>query len=219
MTNAYDVTPAPSRNGLGITSLILGILSLVFFAVPVMNYLAVVLGVVGLILALVSLRKKRAKGLAIAGGVLSVIGVILSIITIILYAAVVSGVSKAVSAESTPSVSASQSSAAPTANVPVAQQQATTAAKGYLALGSGFSRQGLIAQLSSSAGNGFSVADATTAVDSLKVDYNAQAVLAAKGYIKMGGFSHQSLVQQLSATTGSQFTPEQSEYAATQVGL
>lgn len=72
----------------------------------------------------------------------------------------------------------------------VAQRQALIAAKGYVSMGSGFSHQGLIDQLSSAYGNGFSVADATTAVDSLAVDYNAQAVLAAKGYLSLGGFSH-----------------------------
>lgn len=102
----------------------------------------------------------------------------------------------------------------------VSQQQAVAAAKSYLNIGSGFSYQGLIDQLTSSYGNGFSVADATAAVDSLNADYNAQAVLAAKGYLAIGsGFSHASLVAQLTSAYGNKFTPEQAEYAATQVGL
>jgi hypothetical protein len=101
-----------------------------------------------------------------------------------------------------------------------AQKQAVTAAKGYLALGGGFSRQGLLDQLTSSAGSGFTVADATYAVDSLNTDWNAQAVLAAKGYLKLGsGFSHAGLVQQLSSSAGSKFTAAEAEYATTQVGL
>ena len=101
----------------------------------------------------------------------------------------------------------------------VAQHQAALAAAGYLRLGSGFSYQGLIDQLSSPYGNGFSVADATVAVNSLNADYNAQAVLAAKGYLSFGGFSHASLVEQLTSAYGNQFTAAQGEYAATQVGL
>jgi hypothetical protein len=114
------------------------------------------------------------------------------------------------------------SSASPTPTGPTlttSQQQAVIAAKGYLTMGSGFSYQGLIDQLSSSAGSGFSVADATAAVTVLNVDYNAQAVLSAQGYMKIGGFSHASLVEQLSSAAGAQFTPAQAEYAATKVGL
>lgn len=101
----------------------------------------------------------------------------------------------------------------------VSQQQAVIAANGYLRLGGGFSYQGLIDQLSSPYGNGFSVADATVAVNSLNADYNAQAVLAAKGYLSLGGFSHASLVEQLTSSYGNKFTVAQAEYAATQVGL
>jgi hypothetical protein len=51
------------------------------------------------------------------------------------------------------------------------------AAKQYLGL-QGFSQQALIDQLDSSAGGGYSVNDATVAVDSLTVDWNAEAVQA-----------------------------------------
>lgn len=102
----------------------------------------------------------------------------------------------------------------------VAQQQAVLAARGYLNSGMGFSRQGLIEQLTSSYGNGFTVPDATTAVDSLNPDWNAQAVVAAKGYLASGmGFSHDSLIEQLTSSFGNAFTPEQAAYAAAQVGL
>ena len=130
----------------------------------------------------------------------------------------------AVAAHSAAASPASQSAPSPSATptgptLTTSQQQAVTAAKGYLSMGSGFSYQGLIDQLTSSAGNGFSVADATAAVTLLNVDYNAQAVLSAQGYMKMGGFSHASLVEQLSSASGAQFTPAQAEYAATKVGL
>lgn len=100
------------------------------------------------------------------------------------------------------------------------QKQAVIAAKGYLALGSGFSYQGLIDQLDSSAGNGFSVADSTVAVRSLNADYNAQAKLAAKGYLSSGtGFSHASMITQLDSAAGNKFTPAQAAYGASAVGL
>jgi hypothetical protein len=125
----------------------------------------------------------------------------------------------------TPRVTASSSPASPSPTpaapqLSVAQEQAILAARNYLSSGMGFSRQGLIDQLSSPYGNGFAVADATTAVDSLNADWNAQAVTAARAYLSMGqGFSHQSLVEQLSSEYGNKFTPEQAEYAAGQVGL
>ncbi|WP_199221559.1 Ltp family lipoprotein [Desulfonatronum sp. SC1] len=51
------------------------------------------------------------------------------------------------------------------------QKNAVRSAKAYLNF-SGFSREGLINQLSSDAGDGYSVADATAAVDSLNIDFN-----------------------------------------------
>ena len=98
------------------------------------------------------------------------------------------------------------------------QQNAVAAAKSYLSV-SGFSRQGLIDQLSSSAGDGYSVNDATVAVDSLQVDWNAQAVRSAKSYLQMTSFSCQGLIDQLSSSAGEKFTMAQAQYAAHQVGL
>jgi len=49
------------------------------------------------------------------------------------------------------------------------QKNAVRSAKQYLRM-TGFSRDGLIEQLSSSAGDGYNVSDATVAVDSLNVD-------------------------------------------------
>ena len=83
----------------------------------------------------------------------------------------------------------------------------------------GFSRQGLIDQLSSQYGSQYAVEDATFAVDSLNVDWNAQAVKSANSYLKFTGFSCQGLIDQLSSQYGSQYTVEQATYAATQVGL
>jgi hypothetical protein len=102
----------------------------------------------------------------------------------------------------------------------VAEQNAIQSAQAYLTMGTGFSRAGLIQQLSSSAGEGFKKADAVFAVDHIKVDWNQQAVLSAKGYLAMGtGFSRAGLIQQLTSTAGEQFTLAQATYAANKVGL
>jgi hypothetical protein len=100
----------------------------------------------------------------------------------------------------------------------VEQQQAVESAQSYLAMG-GFSRAGLIEQLSSSAGEGFPKAIAIFAVDHVQVDWNEQAVESAKNYLKMGGFSRASLIEQLSSPSGEGFTRAQAVYAANQVGL
>ena len=97
------------------------------------------------------------------------------------------------------------------------QQNARRSAQQYLSF-TAFSRQGLIDQLSSSAGDQYSVQDATIAVDSLNVDWNAQAVKAAKDYLKLTAFSCQGLIDQLDSPYGSQFTVAQATYGAQQAG-
>jgi hypothetical protein len=97
------------------------------------------------------------------------------------------------------------------------QQNAMRAAKQYLSF-YGFSREGLIDQLSSQAGNGFDVNDATITVDSLEVDWNEQAVIAAKHYLQFSGFSCAGLIQQLSARAGGKFTETQADYGARKAG-
>jgi hypothetical protein len=93
---------------------------------------------------------------------------------------------------------------------------ARESAQSYLDM-MGFSRQGLIDQLSSEYGDQYPVEIATAAVDSLSVDWNAEAVEAAEGYLEMQAFSHAGLVDQLSSDYGDQFTPEQAEHGATAV--
>ena len=97
------------------------------------------------------------------------------------------------------------------------QKNAVRAAKQYLSF-QGFSRDGLISQLSSAAGNGFDVADATIAVDSLGVDWNEQAVKSAKAYLDLMGFSCSGLIQQLSSSAGDKYTKSQATYGAKKAG-
>ena len=97
------------------------------------------------------------------------------------------------------------------------QKNAVQSAKQYLSV-KGFSRDGLIQQLSSMAGNGYDISDATVAVDSLKIDWNNQSVIAAKSYLNIMAFSCQGLTQQLSSRAGDRFTAEQATYGAQKAG-
>lgn len=82
----------------------------------------------------------------------------------------------------------------------------------------GFSRDGLIEQLSSSFGSGYELADATIAVDSLNVDWNENAAKSAQQYLSMTGFSCRGLIEQLSSSYGSKYTVSEATYGATQAG-
>jgi hypothetical protein len=97
------------------------------------------------------------------------------------------------------------------------QINAVRAARSYLNI-SAFSRDGLIEQLSSSAGSGFNRNDATLAVDSMNVDWNLEAVKSAKQYLKLMGFSCKGLIQQLSSPAGGKFTEQQATFGAQQAG-
>jgi len=97
------------------------------------------------------------------------------------------------------------------------QQNAVRSATGYLGM-TGFSRVGLIGQLSSSYGDGYSVVDATVAVDSLSVNWNEQAVRSAKEYLSMMGFSCNGLINQLSSGAGDKYSVSQATYGAQQAG-
>jgi len=97
------------------------------------------------------------------------------------------------------------------------QRNAVRSAEQYLSM-MGFSRSGLIKQLSSDAGDGYSVADATVAVDHLNVDWNEQATRSAKQYLSMMGFSCSGLIEQLSSSAGDQYTMNQATHGARQAG-
>jgi hypothetical protein len=79
---------------------------------------------------------------------------------------------------------------------------------------SGFSKEGLIDQLSSEYGDDYSKKDAKAAVDSMDVDWKKQAVRSAKEYRETMHFSRNGLVEQLESDYGSQFTHEQAVYGA-----
>jgi hypothetical protein len=97
------------------------------------------------------------------------------------------------------------------------QSNAVRSAKQYLSI-SGFSRDGLIQQLSSKAGDGYVVTDATAAVDSLDIDWNDDAARSAKQYLSISGFSCEGLKKQLSSSAGDKYTLSQATYGARQAG-
>ena len=94
--NNCQMPVAPEQkpsNGLAITSLVLGIASviLLFIPVPYLSYIAIVSAIVGIILAIVA-KKKSPSGMATAGLVLSIIALVVCIIYIIAVAACASAV-------------------------------------------------------------------------------------------------------------------------------
>lgn len=97
------------------------------------------------------------------------------------------------------------------------QKNAVRSAKNYISF-AGFSRDGLINQLSSDAGDGYDIDDATIAVDSMDIDFNEQAGKSAKNYVSIQGFSCDGLINQLSSSAGDKYTKEQAEYGAKLAG-
>src|SRR5690242_14545561 len=97
-----------------------------------------------------------------------------------------------------------------------ANRRALQSAESYLEM-SGFSKQGLYEQLSSSAGEGFTQAQAQYAVDHIGADWNKEAVESARSYLQMMPMSRAELIDQLSSSAGEGFTYEQALYAVNKV--
>jgi hypothetical protein len=93
----------------------------------------------------------------------------------------------------------------------IGQRQALGAAKDYLSTGA-FSRAGLIHQLHSPYGEGFSLADAVWGVSNAHANWNAEAVQSAKEYLSTEHFSRVALIHQLESPYGEQFTHAQAVY-------
>lgn len=106
----------------------------------------------------------------------------------------------------------------PAPHYTASEEQAIGSAEDYLQT-QAFSQAGLIEQLSSKYGEGFSVADATFAVNHITVDWSREAVKSAHEYLSTGHFSRAGLIQQLSSSYGEGFTLAQATYAADHVGL
>jgi SOS response regulatory protein OraA/RecX len=97
-----------------------------------------------------------------------------------------------------------------------ANRRALQSAESYLAM-SGFSKQGLYEQLSSSAGEGFTQSQAQYAVDHVDADWNKEARESARSYLEFSPMSRAELIDQLSSSAGEGFTYEQAVNAVNKV--
>lgn len=101
------------------------------------------------------------------------------------------------------------------------QKNAIASAESYLSF-MGFSRHGLIIQLSSEYGDGYTVEEAEFAVQYLEdnglVDWKEQATRSANSYLQTMSFSREGLKEQLTSEYGEGFTEEETEYALKAVG-
>jgi hypothetical protein len=97
-----------------------------------------------------------------------------------------------------------------------ANRRALQSAESYLEM-SGFSRQGLYEQLSSSAGEGFTPSQAQYAVDHVDANWNKEAVESARSYLEFSPMSKAELIDQLSSSAGEGFTYEQAVHAVEKV--
>jgi len=106
-------TPSRSQsNGYGVTALILGIVTMVGFAIPFVNYLAIVTGAVGVVFGIIGLVIKfRPRKAAIAGLILSGVGLLLSIILAVVYTAAFAGAAKALEEDTVPTAGGPSTSA------------------------------------------------------------------------------------------------------------
>ena len=93
-----------------------------------------------------------------------------------------------------------------------AQENARETAADYLDY-SAFSRKGLIKQLKF---EGYSIKDATYAVDAVSPNWNEQAAKAAKDYLDYLSFSRSGLIDQLEFEG---YTKKQATYGVNQTGL
>jgi Host cell surface-exposed lipoprotein len=100
----------------------------------------------------------------------------------------------------------------------IAQNNAIDSAVSYLKA-YGMSRAGLMGQLSTKAGEGFTRKDAVFAVRHIKVNWNVEAVQSAQSYLETNWMSRAGLIRQLSSRAGERFTHAQAVYAANEVGL
>lgn len=83
MEQMNNMPPQKGGIGLGVASIVLGILSIVFSCC--FYYIAFPCGLVGLILGAVAIKKgNNGKGMAVAGLVLSIISLALAVVTIII---------------------------------------------------------------------------------------------------------------------------------------
>ena len=77
------------KSGFAVTSLVLGIISLVFSFVPFINYVSYVLGILSVIFGIVALATKQRLGLSIAGFVMGFLSLVIAICVTVVFINVV----------------------------------------------------------------------------------------------------------------------------------
>ncbi|MWV48310.1 hypothetical protein GRS96_03345 [Rathayibacter sp. VKM Ac-2803] len=81
---AYGPPPAPARSGLAITALVLGIVSVVLAVLPLVFGLAFPVAIAGVVVGIIALvRRKAPRGFSITGLVLSVLGFLIAVVVTI----------------------------------------------------------------------------------------------------------------------------------------
>lgn len=83
----FENAPVKDKQGLGIASLVLGIISLCGSWVPILNFCLALLAVAGIITGILGLKSSK-KGLAIAGMVISILSICIVIGSIIFWASI-----------------------------------------------------------------------------------------------------------------------------------
>lgn len=211
--------PAPIGRGIHVAGTVLAALGLIFGLIPFTFIVAWACGATAVVLGLMAWRRARPAGVhqgrfAVAGGLAAVA---LGIVGVAIIATAVDDASDEPTAKVAGTVDRPPTSAPPTGE----PAPATTAenpevagardkAQQYLD-SMGFCRPALIQQLEY---EGFSTPAATTAVDTLGIDWAAETVTVAKAYADSGSFSHEGLVEQLNFEG---CDPAHSEAAATAV--
>ena len=102
----------------------------------------------------------------------------------------------------------------------MAQENAYGSAKDYIDNGA-FSKQGLLQQLTSDSGEGFTEKQARYAIKLIEkngeVNWKEEAVESAREYLDNDSFSKQGLFEQLTSEYGEGFTEKQARYAVEKV--
>ena len=223
-------THRPQVNGFAITSLVLGIIAVLFALIPLLGapvavpvaIIGALFGVVALVLAFTGKRGRKA---------MSVVGLLLNLTAFFVAGAFAASVVAAVNEAnetSPPAVSASPSptsTASPSktsASIPSetsASPDVSSEFKAALEQAQSYaetmhmSKKGVYEQLTSEYGGGFPAAAAKYAVDNVTADWKANALAKARSYREDMDMSREAIRKQLTSKFGEQFTAAEADYA------
>ncbi|WP_254631473.1 MULTISPECIES: Ltp family lipoprotein [unclassified Curtobacterium] len=215
--------------GLAIAALVVGIAAFLFGLIPVFGALV---GIAAIILAVLAIRRQQSKGLAVTGLVLGILATLSSVGTAaglgalfssdeVRQAAVVAASPTPVQEQESPSSEpaapeseeAAPAEAAPAQpDVPADFTSALNKAESYSEL-MHMSKAGIYDQLTSEYGEKFSPEAAQYAVDTVQVDWNANALAKAKDYQSSMSMSPDAIRDQLTSEFGEKFLPAEADYA------